>query len=181
MTGGGGRSTVVRFVSILGAMAVSAVVLAGTAAPGTAPPRVVCGGGSTTVLFWPHGHPAIPAVNFPAYPPPHIEVYKTGPRYLDYDFRAFVGPGGGSWGKQCRPASGIPSPSRVKKARKLTAEAALVCSFKSPALHLERTDTSGGSTLKIFVGTDLYLAAVVQATGSFVTYNASLCTPRAAP
>jgi hypothetical protein len=32
-------------------------------------------GGKTSVLVWPHGHPVIPSVNFPAITNPHVEVY----------------------------------------------------------------------------------------------------------
>ena len=53
-----------------------------------------------------------------------------------------------------------------------------MCRLKSPAINLERVDSAGRSTLKIFVGSDLYVAAVIQAQGSFVTYNGSLCTPK---
>jgi hypothetical protein len=28
-----------------------------------------------TVLFWPKGHPAIPAISFPSLPMPHVEIY----------------------------------------------------------------------------------------------------------
>jgi hypothetical protein len=165
----------------IGTVIVVALVAATVSSAVTPPARVVCGGGSTTVLFWPQGHAAIPSVNFPAFGPPHIEVYKSGARYPDADFRGFVGPGGGSWGQQCRPTSGVPSPSRVRKAKKLTTAAALVCRLKSPAVNLERVDGPGRSTLKIFVGSDLYVAAVVQVQGSFVTYNATLCTPKLSP
>jgi hypothetical protein len=30
------------------------------------------------VYFWPHDHPAVASLRFPAYPPPHIEIYKAG-------------------------------------------------------------------------------------------------------
>jgi len=170
----------VRYGAIFGAIVLSILAWASTAA-GVGTPRVVCPGGSTTVLFWPHGHPAIPSIRFPSFPSPHIEVYKTGPQYVNNDFRAYVGPGAGSWGPQCRGTSGIPSPNRIAKAAKLSAQAALVCRFKSPAIQLERADGGGRSTLKIFVGTQLYVAAVVQGAGSFVSYNTTLCSPRASP
>ena len=150
-----------RSAAVVGAIVLSVLVGASTAV-GVGTPRVVCPGGATTVLFWPHGHPAIPSIRFPAFPSPHIEVYKTGLRYVNNDFRAYVGPGAGSWGPQCRGTSGAPSPNRISKAAKLSAEAALVCRFKSPAIQLERADGAGRSTLKLFVGTRLYVAAVVQ-------------------
>ena len=53
-----------------------------------------------------------------------------------------------------------------------------MCRLKSPAINLGRVDSAGRSMLKIFVGSDLYVAAVIQAQGSFVMYNGSLCTPK---
>ncbi len=32
-------------------------------------------GGKTSILVWPHGHPVIPSVSFPAIVNPHVEVY----------------------------------------------------------------------------------------------------------
>jgi hypothetical protein len=169
----------VRRVAIAGTVGLSILVGAGTAG-GTGTPRVVCPGGATTVLFWPHGHPAIPEIGFPAFPSPHLDVYRTG-RYEHDDFRAFIGPGAGSWGPRCRGTAGAPSPNRIAKAAKLDAGAALVCRFTSSAIQLERADAPGRSTLKIFVAYRLYVAAVVQAAGSFVSYNTAVCGPRAPP
>ncbi len=36
-----------------------------------------CAAKALTFLFWPQGHNAIPSINFPSYPYPHMEVYKT--------------------------------------------------------------------------------------------------------
>jgi hypothetical protein len=48
-------------------------------------------------------------------------------------------------------------------------------------VSLERVDTAGASTLKIFEGTNLYVTAVVRGRGSSVTYDAGLCSRKAAP
>jgi hypothetical protein len=51
-----------------------------------------------TVLFWPKGHPAIPAINVPLLPMPHIELYGgTDPEYptsaaLGWAFTSSPGP-----------------------------------------------------------------------------------------
>lgn len=169
-----------RLVAIAGAITVTVLACAGPAVGGGTR-RVLCPGGATTILFWPHGHRAIPSIRFPAFPSPHIEVYKTGAAYGHGDFRAYVGPGAGSWGPQCRGTSGSSSPNRIAKAAKLSTQAALACRFRSPAIQLERVDGDGRSTLKIFVGTHLYVGAVVQGAGSFVSYDTALCSPRAAP
>jgi hypothetical protein len=57
---------------------VATVVLAGTATAQTdrAGVRDLCNAKGVDIYFWPQGHPAIPAIGFPAYSPTHTEVYK---------------------------------------------------------------------------------------------------------
>jgi hypothetical protein len=40
--------------------------------------RAACGIKQFDVYFWPHGHPEVPALGFPAYAPPHLEIYLRG-------------------------------------------------------------------------------------------------------
>jgi hypothetical protein len=65
-----------RLLVLLG-IAVAAV-LAGTATARTdgAGIRSVCNAKGVDIYFWPEGHPAIPAIGFPAYAPRHTEFYK---------------------------------------------------------------------------------------------------------
>jgi hypothetical protein len=39
--------------------------------------RGVCNAKGVDFYFWPQGHPAIPAINFPAFATPHLELYKA--------------------------------------------------------------------------------------------------------
>jgi hypothetical protein len=65
-----------RFLMLLGIVA--AVVLAGTATaqPDRSGVRNLCNAKGVDIYFWPQGHPAIPAIGFPAYAPTHTEIYK---------------------------------------------------------------------------------------------------------
>lgn len=65
-----------RILVLLGIAA--AVVLAGTATAQTdrAGVRGLCNAKGVDIYFWPQGHPAIPAIGFPAYAPTHTEIYK---------------------------------------------------------------------------------------------------------
>jgi hypothetical protein len=48
-------------------------------------------GGKLSILVWPHGHPAIPSINFPPLPNPHIEVYVGWrAKYPDALFAAYL-------------------------------------------------------------------------------------------
>jgi hypothetical protein len=65
-----------RLLILLGIAA--AVVLAGTATAQTdrVAARGVCSAKGVDIYFWPQGHPAIPAIGFPAFAPTHTEFYK---------------------------------------------------------------------------------------------------------
>ena len=58
---------------ILAAFAVA--VVAPIALGSQSASRAATCGPKMTVLVWPHGHPVIPSVNFPAITNPHVEVY----------------------------------------------------------------------------------------------------------
>jgi hypothetical protein len=66
-----------RLLVLLGIAA--AVVLAGTATAqiDRAGVRGVCNAKGVDIYFWPQGHPAIPAIGFPAFSPTHTEFYKS--------------------------------------------------------------------------------------------------------
>jgi hypothetical protein len=87
-----------------------AVVLAGTATAQTdrAGVRGLCNSKGVDIYFWPQGHPAIPAIGFPAFAPIHTEVYKphdvSGTGQL-----AYVDPTqGGLSGNQCSGVADTP-------------------------------------------------------------------------
>ena len=68
----------------------AAAVLAATAAAQTnrADTRGLCNTNSVDIYYWPQGHPAIPAIGFPAFAPAHVEFYKghdvSNPGQLGY-------------------------------------------------------------------------------------------------
>jgi hypothetical protein len=62
------------FACVLGIAAASAANL--PAKTERADVRGVCNVKGIDVYFWPQGHPAIPAIGFPAFGPPHVEFYK---------------------------------------------------------------------------------------------------------
>ena len=53
--------------------------LAGTAAAQTerGSLRGQCSSTSVDIYYWPQGHPAVPALGFPAFAPAHVEFYKS--------------------------------------------------------------------------------------------------------
>jgi hypothetical protein len=68
-----------RRVVVLLAIVLGVVVVGAASAPAKterANVRGVCNVQGIDIYFWPQGHPAIPAIGFPAFAPPHVEFYK---------------------------------------------------------------------------------------------------------
>jgi hypothetical protein len=101
--------TAMRRLVVLLAL-VGGVVLAGTALGKTdrADVRGLCNSKGVDVYFWPQGHPAIPAINFPAFAPTHTEVYKPHD-VTNTGQLAFLDPAqAGISGNQCSAATDTP-------------------------------------------------------------------------
>jgi hypothetical protein len=97
-----------RLLVLLGIAA--AVVLAGTATAQTdrAGVRGVCNAKGVDIYFWPEGHPAIPAIGFPAFAPTHTEFYKPHD-VTNTGALAYVDPTqGGISGNQCTAVADTP-------------------------------------------------------------------------
>jgi hypothetical protein len=114
------------------------VVVASTiAAPNARQARVSCHARALTFLFWPNGHNAIPSVNFPSFPYPHLEVYKTANTYVDQNFMAGIGFGStgqpyGGFAQSCTKVKSKLINSKGATAR--TDQATLLqCTFPKPA------------------------------------------------
>jgi hypothetical protein len=140
-------------------------------------------GRTINVLFWPKGHPAIPSIDFPRIPTPHLEVYR-GSRVVD-DFTGFL-----SWVTAGPvPGIGLGSPSTmgaclsfddpgqlVKPAKTVTATARLVCRF--PADISIDTDELGETSQRIRIllsDKRIAVEATVRSSDSRMTYAPRYC------
>ena len=56
-------------------LALALAAIAAVSAGAAPTQRIACGVKALDFYFWPKGHPAIPALGFPEYPTPHLEVY----------------------------------------------------------------------------------------------------------
>jgi hypothetical protein len=60
-------------------------------------PALHCSVTKIQIFFWPHGHGAIPQIGFPAFAPPHLEIYRAGfpdsSRFLAYMSATGYSPG----------------------------------------------------------------------------------------
>jgi hypothetical protein len=170
----------------------STVLVLAVHAPMNAAPAVAaeapvdCNAKSITVLFWPKGHAAIPKVNFPSFPTPHVEIYKgrtkayTGSESLGF----FDATGMGQFAKSCQEIS---PPGRALKrisgAKERSSGAAFRCKLKKNAeLQVNPVEATGAVRLTAFTAPDKTILTVDLAqTGSAAKYDKKLCKADAAP
>jgi hypothetical protein len=181
----------VRRALLIGVSAL-AVALAGAAAtrsaPQAAPKQVSCRQSLVIVLFWPHGHGAIPSVGFSADRKPHVEIYKYGTRgYPRGNFLAYGAANGKTrFGAACKtkiavPAVGpIPSRLTAKKAR------AFSCRVPKNALLRMRPIKNGfqidlGSPPPLGSPGERIVSAKLHAQGSVVDFSRGSCNPGPPP
>ena len=166
------------------ALVVAALTVAAMAseAPAASALTVNCSQKRYTFLFWPHGHPAVPSVNFPAYPVPHIEFYKPGSSYPGSNSLGYIdAQGHGGFSNKCGKVARGTVGSKVPKAASTTNQTALKCSFpRSPKLDLG-PGPNHSVLFRAFLGKSLVTSGKLAATGSKLTYDSGFCHKSAAP
>lgn len=172
-------------------LALLAIVLAGSAAAAAwAGPAnkvlelAICGSATQyTFLFWPHGHPAIASVDFPTFPPPHLEAYSgTNKKYPNSAFVASAAANGAGGTKPgCRPF--VPKVSIVFHAKSVTMNStALVCTFHSAPVHeFVRLSSGGLGYSAIDPPKRQVLYAQLSPTGAKLSYDSSFCRATPSP
>ncbi len=172
-----------RFVLLALAVLVAAAVASGSSSKLLREQtRVACGAKALSILFWPQGHPAIPSVNFPSFPPPHLEIYRTGAGYPGANFLGYLGQSGqASFRPTCKVLSTPLIHGRIAAAKTERNQTALMCTFSS-APQLDGIAVTGGARLLVFVPPKtVAVAAYIRATGSTITFNSRFCRPTPSP
>ena len=140
-------SGVRRFVGVIVALAVAVGVGVSTTSASlthaTSAARVNCRSAKLTFFFWPGGHNAVPSINFPSFPYPHLELYKSANTYPNQNFFAGIG-----FGPTGQPYGGFaPACAKVKSNKLINSKPAktktaqptmLVCNFPK-AVQLDIT------------------------------------------
>jgi hypothetical protein len=147
--------------------------------------RVNCKGRAIDVYFWPHGHPAVKAYKFPAYPTPHLEVYN-GNSFASKSFFVFVSAVSYNYANTCSLAT---NPLGTKwgggPQKTVTATRRVQCKFPSLVqLKIIPGPTArtgyrfvvarGGSAKEL-------LSSKIKAKGSSLTYDSRYCTASKVP
>jgi hypothetical protein len=172
------------------------VLVAATAASAPAGERaaalgpVTCGTAKQfTYLFWPQGHQAIPSINFPAFPVPHLELYKGfDPTFPNPGLAAAVNAqAGGGFAPGCAKAK-VGHAAPISHPKTTTATGELQCTFPRPPVQTILKAAGGfvlqtieppkaGSTSKPTV----VASATIKPTGSTLLFDPMPCKLIAAP
>ncbi len=164
-----------RSVLLIGLLALAVAPASAHAAK-----SVTCSQSASTVLFWPHGHPAVKRVGFPKIKTPHLEVYSPGAGYpstnflLYADAKRFVDPS-----RTCGSGP-VKKTDDVAHAKTIKTTKAVTCTAPA-AIAYDIAKSKKGLTVRGHAGVDTYFRAELRAKGSTLTYDRSLCHAEAAP
>jgi hypothetical protein len=163
----------------------------------TAPAGVCAGVTAVDVFFWPQGHGAVPELNFPAFPPPHLELYRSG-FPSDPAFLAYANASTASYSSSCVPAGRPPGWAGGPEQRS-TVQQRLRCALPADAdarrgpwtrviLQKKRVRVKGklrtrtirrtvtiGSTFTVSAGGGALVQARIGRTGSSLRWDSRYC------
>src|SRR5262249_52812625 len=143
------RGAMVTFVGGRFVFFVVVIVAVGLSTPGAyaqtttttpkLPSEANCGLKQLSFLYWPAGPGASQQYNFPAFPAPHVEVYKASTTtYSEDAFLAYFDDlGDPHFERACKPVSDGGKPKAISSKQSQTGAAVLTCKFtQSPTLQV---------------------------------------------
>ena len=140
-----------------------------------------------TVLFWPAGHPAIPAIDFPYLPMPHFEIYAgAGPEYPTSAALAwaFAEPPGPSFPQrstkpECLDSGESPEP---EESQPVTDAVRLVCRLPQGVRIVNNEQAPNRYYFAVSSpATRPVVAGIIGADDSSLTYSSGSCDRTAPP
>lgn len=161
----------------------TSVFLAAGAAPASAAINAECASKTNSYLFWPQGHQERPVAGFPAFPIPHLEVYrgKLTTKFPDNANDGYLDAQGNVGAdKKCKRTKAGFAKGSVQSARTATAEGNVVCGFGVNVVH-RIGKVSGGARLQTLRNGTPVVDATMKAAGSRIRYDSRYCTLKAAP
>jgi hypothetical protein len=137
-----------------------------------------CGEKKVSILFWASGHGPSTQYSFPAFPVPHVEVYKAAP-YQNADFLAYFDvKGDPAYVAACAPGSASAGRiASIKSPKKQTANALLQCSYPKAAT-IEIVPGTTSSAMNVVSNKQMVTTIVLGQTSSTATYNSKYCTSK---
>jgi hypothetical protein len=174
-----------RHICAILALAIAAIAGA-TALPAAAAGGIEgqCNSKAGSYLFWPHGHPAIPGIGFPAFPTPHLELYgglhrtsfpdKAEDAYIDSTGAAGVA-------KRCRKSGAGFINAHVNHAKSTRSTHEIECNFKH-LVSYRLAKTAGGARLQtVLSGGAVVVDVKMGSSGSSITWDKRYCKALSPP
>jgi hypothetical protein len=164
---------------------VSALV-ALTAAPSIAAGGIEaqCNSKTGSYLFWPHGHPAIPSVGFPAFPTPHLELYsgqrtKSFPDAAEDAYIDATGAAGAA--KHCRKTAAGFINASVNHSRSTKSTHEISCNFKNHVSYRISKTSKGARLQTVLSGSAVVVDVKMAPHGSSITWDKRYCKAEPPP
>jgi hypothetical protein len=176
----------VRPVRLALLLSVAAVVALGAAPPSLAAGGIEaqCNSKNGSYLFWPHGHPAIPKVGFPAFPTPHLELYRGESRtsFPDAAEDAYIdATGAAGAAKHCRTSGAGIINAHVNHSSSTKSTREIECNFKNHVSY-RISKVNGGARLQtVLSGSAVVVDVKMAAHGSKITWDKRYCKAVASP
>jgi hypothetical protein len=113
------------------------------------PQRVDCNLKAFDIYFWPHGHPAVPSLGFPAFAPTHLELYVKG-SVAGNATKSVVTTTGGGFAKTCKAVVAAPLAPPAATLKTVTKTRRIRCTFPSK-VELQLLKASGAFGYRLVV------------------------------
>lgn len=156
----------------------TSLLVAASPASAHAAQSVACASPAATVLFWPHGHPAVKHVKFPKIPTPHLEVYAPGAGYPSSNFFLYADAKRSIDPSASCGSAVVGRTGAVAHAKSITTTKAITCTAPT-ALAYDVKRSRKGLTIIGHAGSVSLFKVELRPKGSSFTYDRKAC--RAAP
>jgi hypothetical protein len=173
-------------LALLASALIGATVLGLSTNASSAPggKSVKCGGGPTTLLFWPRGHKKIDSVNFPAVPTPHLEAYVGGAAKYKYPstwWQAYLDSyARSSTSKNCKNTPATAASPGIKNSKRTTSATRLDCDIAAKKT-MYTINAAGAADFRVREGSKLVVDVHMAHQGSWMKYDSKMCTPGRSP
>jgi hypothetical protein len=172
----------IRLAVLLSVSAVVGVLAAPSQAANSI--EAQCNSKTGSYLFWPHGHPAIPDIGFPAFATPHLELY-AGQRTKAFPDSAqdavIVDNGGFGAAKKCRTSSAGFINAHVNHARHTRRTHEISCNFKHHVSDRIGKSHGGARLQTVLSGGAVVVDVKMGPSGSSITWDKRFCKALPAP
>jgi hypothetical protein len=166
-----------RIVPAVILLACGLAALPALASRQSAPQRVDCGLKAFDIYFWPHGHPAVPSLGFPAFAPTHLELYVKG-SVANNATKSVVTTTGGGFAKTCKRVAAAPLSPPAASLKRVTKTRRIRCTFPAK-VELQLLPAGGAFGYKLVAnplrGKTTLVSVLLKGTASAARFSGKYC------